>query len=222
MSERASRLVSSKIAPARFLVFIAVLIACAVAGLFVFGSACWRHVLLGAFDIAALAFLISSIALLRHGNARAMRRHAAENDANRMILLGLTVLVVGVIFVTIASLPQPSGGPSTAGIVVVIATLAAAWTFTNTVFAFHYAHIYYLAGEGGDRAGLDFPNAKEPDYWDFLYFSFTLGMTFQTSDVAVTGRHTRRIVLLHSVAAFAFNIGILAFVINTLGSATGA
>ena len=67
-------------------------------------------------------------------------------------------------------------------------------------------------------AGLDFPGTPEPNYWDFVYFSFTCGMAFATSDVAISDQHIRRIVTVHCLAAFAFNIGVLAFTINVLGS----
>ncbi len=98
-----------------------------------------------------------------------------------------------------------------------MSTLFLSWLFTNSVFALHYAHLYYLANEAGDRGGLAFPNTSEPSYWDFAYFSFTLGMTFQTSDVAITGSHMRKVVLTQSTAAFVFNIGVIAFTVNTIG-----
>ncbi|WP_430983547.1 DUF1345 domain-containing protein, partial [Escherichia coli] len=75
-------------------------------------------------------------------------------------------------------------------------------------------------GDGKDAGGLEIPNCAEPDYWDFLYFSFTLGMTFQTSDVEISSRHIRRVTLGHCLAAFVFNIGVLAFTINVLGSSS--
>lgn len=98
-----------------------------------------------------------------------------------------------------------------------IGTLMLAWLFTNTVYALHYAHIYYSSRDGGDQEGIDFPGGIAPDYLDFVYFSFTLGMTFQTSDAQITGRAIRRIATLHSFAAFVFNLGVVAFAINALG-----
>jgi uncharacterized membrane protein len=65
---------------------------------------------------------------------------------------------------------------------------------------------------------VDFPGPGEPDYWDFVYFAFTLGMTFQTSDVAITDRAIRRVVTAHCLAAFIVNLGVLAFTINVLGA----
>ena len=102
-------------------------------------------------------------------------------------------------------------------IALIVATLLLAWLFANMVFTLHYAHLYYLQARGKDRGGLEVPGAKEPGYWDFLYFSFTLGMTFQTSDVTISGAHMRRVVLGHCMAAFVFNMGILAFTVNAIG-----
>jgi len=86
------------------------------------------------------------------------------------------------------------------------------------IYALHYAHLYYLPAEDNeDSAGIEFPNCDDPDYWDFVYFSFTLGMTFQTSDVDITSRRVRRVVTGHCLAAFVFNLGVLAFTINSIG-----
>lgn len=169
---------------------------------------------LAGFDLAALAFIASLTRLFRHSKAREMRAHSAENDANRGVALILTVATCAAILVAVGL--ELSGGPSPLGKVGIVATLLIAWTFSNLVFALHYAHVYYIKGESGDRGGLQFPDEPEPDYWDFAYFAFTLGMTFQTSDVTVTRQDVRKIALLHSLAAFVFNLGILAFTINTL------
>jgi uncharacterized membrane protein len=83
----------------------------------------------------------------------------------------------------------------------------------NTLFALHYAHGYY--GDFDDKhKGLDFPGDEDPDYWDFAYFSFTIGMTFQVSDVQITTRYLRRIGLMHSAIAFFFNVFIIAISVN--------
>ena len=93
-------------------------------------------------------------------------------------------------------MPWPSWEQAaTASIVLIVATLALAWLFANMVFTLHYAHLYYLQKGGRDRGGIQVPGVKEPDYWDFLYFAFTLGMTFQTSDVTISDAHVRRVVL---------------------------
>jgi uncharacterized membrane protein len=115
------------------------------------------------------------------------------------------------------------GNPPPRMIALVIGTLVLTWLFTNTVFSLHYAHMYYMKDrtKGSDCRGVDFPGTPEPDYWDFVYFGFCLGMTFQTSDSNITAGRFRRVVTLHCLMAFVFSIGILAFSINVLGSAQG-
>ena len=206
--------IGKRIAPPRFALFallfvtgLAVLIPWAGAG---------RGTML-AFDIAATAFLVSLISLFRNGDVEHMRRAARDNDANRALLLAITATTMIAILTAVAG--ELKGRNDVDAIALVIATLVLAWFFTNMIYALHYAHLFYIAdGDGGeDAGGIDFPKCDEPDYWDFLYFSATLGMTFQTSDVSITSRRIRRVVLGHSLAAFVFNLGIVAFTINVLG-----
>lgn len=177
----------------------------------------WHEAAMAGFDIAALAFLLSMIGLLDAAPAT-MRHSARVNDANRGLMLLLTAIVLLVVLVAVGVAVRQRGGPGAMVIALLLATLALAWLFSNLVYAMHYAHIFYRPGRsGGDGGGLDFPGAREPDYWDFLYFAFTLGMTFQTSDVAVKSRAMRKVVLAHCLAAFVFNLGVIAFTINVLG-----
>ncbi|WP_088182421.1 DUF1345 domain-containing protein [Sphingobium sp. Z007] len=182
----------------------------------------WHQAVMAGFDIAAIAFMISVVPLI-DADAASMRRKAAANDANRELMLLLTAIVSLVILVAVGVAISQHGGPHGAMIALLLATLLIAWLFSNLVYAMHYAHIFYLPDKSGkdragkDRGGLDFPDEDEPGYWDFLYFAFTLGMTFQTSDVSVTATAMRRTVLFQCLAAFLFNLGILAFTINVLG-----
>lgn len=178
----------------------------------------WQIVLMCGFDIAALAFLATLPSLFRHDERR-MRDHARANDANRRVMLLITGVVMLAILVAVATELHQRHQPSPSMLVLVLATLCIAWLFSNIIYALHYAFLFYSATEdGSDRRGIRFPDTiSVPDYWDFAYFSFTLGMTFQTSDVDVTSPAVRKVVLLHSMAAFVFNLGILAFTINVLG-----
>lgn len=177
----------------------------------------WHMAAMAGFDLAALAFLVSVWPLL--GVAPdTMRRNAAANDANRGVMLLLTAIVTAVVLVAVGVEVKQHGQLANGEIALVLCTLALSWLFSNTVYAMHYAHIFYLAdARGKDSGGLDFPQTQEPGYWDFLYFAFTLGMTFQTSDVAVSSTAIRQTVLFHSLAAFIFNLGVIAFTINILG-----
>src|SRR5208282_440509 len=112
--------------------------------------------------------------------------------------------------------------PAQAGVHVMLAalTILLSWFFMNTMFALHYAHGYYGDADPSSdyraTGGLVFPGHPEPDYWDFLYFSFVIGMTFQVSDVQIEDHGLRRVALAHGVLAFFFNVVILALVINLL------
>ncbi|WP_454886128.1 DUF1345 domain-containing protein [Sphingomonas oryzagri] len=207
-----------RIAPPRFITFVLLLIA----GLPILQPAFgWRQGTMASFDIAAAVFLISLWPLLRTPHAREMRVHAERNDANRAMLLAITGAVMLVVLVAVGSELIEKGSPKAPQVALIIATLLLSWLFTNIVYALHYAHMFYSqeAGDDGceDTGGLDFPSTKEPNYWDFVYFSLTLGMTFQTSDVEMTTTPVRIVATFHCFAAFIFNLGVLAFTINTLG-----
>lgn len=203
----------AKIFPWRYAMFLALLASIAP----LLSILPWHEAVMAGFDVAAAAFLASVWPLIG-SDARAMRRKAAENDVNRELMLLLTGIVCIVILVAVGVAVMQHGGATRGAIALVLATLALAWLFSNTVYAMHYAHIFYLADDAGkDCGGLDFPETDEPGYWDFLYFAFTLGMTFQTSDVAIKSTGIRKTVLLHCLAAFVFNLGVIAFTINVLG-----
>ncbi len=206
----AKQTLGQRIAPARFLAFILIF---AIGFAASFATLGWTRALMTGFDIAAAFFLLAITPVLRERGAATMRRHAAENDANRAVLLVITgVTMLAILTAVFSELGLHDGGGPPKGLIV--GTLALAWLFSNTVYALHYAHVFYVEGSNG---GLKFSGTNDPDYSDFIYFAFTLGMTFQTSDTSVETRHMRQIVTVHSMAAFVFNIGVLAFTINVLG-----
>ncbi len=209
----------SRIAPARFVLFLGVM-AAVFAIMFTVRSAGWAEALVWGFDLAAVVFILSLWPLSRDHTADDMRRHSAANDANRAMVLVITAVVLLTVMAAIASELGAAEQGDIAAMVKLVLTLAMAWFFTNLVFMLHYAHNYYRSAQDrpGDRGGFLFPETPEPDYWDFCYFSFTMGMTFQTSDVIVTRGYVRRVVMLQCLLAFAFNIGVIAFIINTLGA----
>ena len=202
-----------RIAPLRFLSFAVGAIAASALLWPVLGAA---EASMAGFDLAALGFLLSCIPLLDDRPIE-MRSRAIANDANRPLLLVVTAAVIGVVLVSVSTELAGQAAPDRASTLLIIATLALAWLFSNAVYALHYAHLYYSPIDGTDRGGIDVPDTDEPTYWDFVYFAFTLGMTFQTSDVTVRSTAIRRVVIAHCLAAFVFNIGVLAFSINILG-----
>jgi uncharacterized membrane protein len=214
--------IGSRIAPPRFLLFVAVM-AGTVAWTVLLDHAHWINALVRGFNLAAIVFTISLWPLSRDHTAAQMRLHSAQNNANRALVLLITVVVMLAILAAIASdLPSARHGDSWA-VIKLVFTLAMAWSFTNLVFMLHYAHVYYspppdrLGPDGAaHHGGFDFPGTPEPDYWDFLYFSFTAGMSFAASDVNVTTGRVRRVLVVQCLLSFVFNIGVIAFTINAL------
>ena len=220
MSRAAEALkLGNRIAPPRFLLFLVLLPLALFAYRAALDTAEWLDPLAMAFDFAAAMFLLSLLPLLRDSEAVDIRKHAAANDANRVALLVITTLLTFAVMAAITGELKGAQGGDRVAMAKLIGTLLLIWLFANTVYALHYAHLYYASDEktGKDAAGLDFPGTKTPDYRDFAYFAGTLGMTFQTSDVSITAPRIRHVALLHSFAAFVFNIGVIAFTINTLG-----
>jgi uncharacterized membrane protein len=218
MAEKGKSSIGHRVAPPRFILFV-VALGAATTALILSGLVDTRQAVMIGFDSAAVLFLVACIPLFASHDAQTMRAHAEANDANRTLLLVVTGVVMAAILVAVAS-EVIGGGPEPAQKILVIGTLVLAWLFSNTVYALHYAHLCY-SPEGerrGGREGLLFPGTGEPDYADFAYFAFTLGMTFQTSDVSITSRRIRAAVTVHCFAAFVFNLGVLAFTINVLGS----
>ena len=211
------RTIGNMIAPPRFLAFLAALIIA-----FPLASHALHRWALGAmtaFDVAASLFLISCIPLLGTREARTIREHAVANDANRRVLLIVSAIVIAALFTAIAA-EAVGHNPQPLTKALIIGTLALAWLFSNMVYAMHYAHLAYMS-PSPDCDGFEFPGTRQPVYWDFVYFSFTCGMAFATSDVQITKERIRKVVTFHCLAAFGFNIGVLAFSINLLASGAG-
>ena len=205
---------SNQIVPWRFALFFGLLaIGLVVAPLWVELS----QGLLIAFDVAALAFLVSHLPTFAY-DAKMMRAVAAANDANRVVLLIVSfILSIVILAAIVGQLSQGQLTPLDKALVAV--SLILVWIFGNAVYTLHYAHLFYTAADGGkDRAGLEFPKTREPLMADFVYFAFTLGVALQTGDVIITSPHIRKVVTAHCVAGFFFNLGVLALTINILGS----
>lgn len=197
----------------RFLAFLAVQVA-ATGGLALpFGL---TPALVGGFDAAALVFLVSTVPLWAETVGQASRHRAARDDGGRGFLLLIAVVTPLVVLAALVLLIQSRDHLVWPDLALMVATLALAWSFVNMVYAFHYDHLFHDQTDGADTGGLDFPGTKDPVFADFCYFSFTLGMTCQTSDVVVKTTGLRRVVLVHGILSYVFNLGVLAMVINLL------
>ena len=178
----------------------------------------WERGMLTGFDFAALVFLARTASAFRR-SVKELRDIAEKNDANRGLVLALSFVLTLVILAAMISLMARHEKLDAIDKSLIASSLVIVWVFANTVYTLHYAHLFYSQDDGGkDSAGLDFPGTKEPQFADFVYFAFTLGVAVQTSDVAITSPHIRKVVTAHCVAGFFFNLGVLALTINVLGS----
>lgn len=176
------------------------------------------------WNAGVFAFLTLAWVMIDSTNPQKMRRNSQRLDENRWTILFLVVgsacaslLAITFMLKGNKSIPE---WQLTLHITLSILTIVFSWLLVHTMFALHYAHLYYHDDrESSSRQqaeGLDFPSEKQPDYWDFLYFSFVIGMTCQVSDVQIASRSMRRLALLHGVLTFFFNTVILALSINII------
>lgn len=172
--------------------------------------------LLIAWDISiALYVTLAFILFVSCDNAR-IRRLAAIQDDGRFLILTLTAVAA---FASIAAIVIELGikPQHTPQLVLAVVTIVLSWSAIHTTFALHYAHEFY---RGHGAGGLAFPgDEKAPDYWDFVYFSFVIGMTAQVSDIGITDRIIRRTAVAHGVISFIFNTALLALMVNIAASA---
>ena len=193
--------------------------------LLVVGTVSARMRFIAAWDLGTTVAMVAIFVGLRESTAAAMKRNAIRQDAGKWAVLVATLLAAVASLVVIATeipvFKASAGLERTGGVLLVICTVVLSWAFIQTVFAVHYAHDYYFdvdvstaprAMPPGQR--LIFPRTEWPTYSDFLYFSFTIGMTFQVSDVQIADAAMRRVVLMHGVVAFFYTTGILALAIN--------
>ena len=172
-----------------------------------------------AFAGSALAATWVTIIAAEHTH---IRQKARTQDLSRKLIFVFTVLAAcASLFAVIFLL---SSVKLTTHLLVhaslAVFAIISGWSLMHTVFALRYAHTYY--GDSDDPnehvGGLEFPNDDKPDYLDFAYFSFVIGMTSQVSDVGISSKPLRRLALLHGMLSFAFNTVILALTINAVAS----
>lgn len=177
--------------------------------------------ILACYDAGAIALLIWHWGLIRRTNVEGTKRRAAAEDPGRDAVFVLILIAVGFGFA--AAFAVLGRGPldrvaSHVAVLYVLGfgTVVLGWLQIHTEFCLRYAHLYYRDSDRDKESdrGLTFPGGEEPNYMDFAYFSFVVGMTFQVSDVQVTAKIIRRAVLGHGLVSFAYNTAILALVVN--------
>lgn len=197
----------------------------AAIGLAVFAACPWHwriatRVLIG-WDTAVALYLILAMHMMSIADINLIRRRARRQDEGRFAILTLTAAAALASLGAIVALLGMAGAADRQPIQLLlgVATILLSWAFTHVMFALHYAYEFYEQ-DGGKGGGLTFPGEqRDPDYWDFVYFSFVIGMTNQVSDVAITSRRIRRTVSAHAITSFFFNVALLALTVNIAASA---
>ena len=170
------------------------------------------------WDIFIAVYLLLVFTMAVRSGLTHIKRNAVLQDDGRFLILMVAALGA---FASIAAIVFELGAShhSTRQLALATVTVALSWAAVHTVFALHYAHEYYRGGKPG---GLQFPSGDEhekPDYWDFVYFSFVIGMTAQVSDVGITNRTIRRTATAHGIASFVYNTALVALMVNIAASA---
>lgn len=178
--------------------------------------------LLLAGDALFAVYVVAMAVLATRSTADELRRRAAFEDEGILLIviiaLSAIALSIGSIFTSLGK----DEATSHLGLALAVISVPLGWLTLHTILAFHYAFLYYAAKSAGgsreDAGGLEFPETAEPTGWDFLYYSFVIGMTAQVSDVQVATTAMRRLTLAHSVVSFFYNTVILALAVNVAAS----
>jgi uncharacterized membrane protein len=187
-------------------------------------SISWHTRAVVSWNLGALVYLCLAWWLIARSDAKMTRDHALGQDQSGYVIflfvVGAACASIVAIGFVVSTIKELAFWSRAWHLTLTIGALILSWLLIHTVFAFHYARRYYaiLRRERTTPLELRFPGNREPDYLDFAYYSFVIGMTSQVSDVAVTSRQMRRLTLIHGVLAFVFNIAVLALSINIIGS----
>jgi uncharacterized membrane protein len=172
--------------------------------------------LLLAWDTAALLYLVLAWTMMGRSSEADLHRRASDEDEGAVAVLVLTtvttVVSLGAIAAELAGIHTATAGNQALRVGLTLTTILCSWFFLHTMFALHYAHQDY--DDEKCIWALRFPDDARPDYWDFVYFSFTIGAAAQTSDVSIAARPVRRVVLAHTILSFLFNTTVLALAVN--------
>ncbi|GAA2389121.1 hypothetical protein Cme02nite_71230 [Catellatospora methionotrophica] len=178
----------------------------------------WELAAIGGWNVMALTFLLATWPMIIKASSSTTRKLAVREDESRgsatLLLLAASVASLTGVFVALRLAGLTSG--SSRGVFVAVAgsTVIMSWVVVNTVFTLRYAHLYFRTQGGAIQFGSD--QSDQPDYRDFAYVAFTIGMTYQVSDTTLRDRRVRRTVLVHALVAYLFGVVIVAGAINLI------
>lgn len=177
--------------------------------------------LVAAWDAFSFTNLVLAWGIIASAEVKHIRRIVAREDPGRRLVFALVLLaasssLLAVVYL-LSSVRTTSGDMRSLHVGLAIAGVVLSWLLVHTLFTLRYAHIFYGDGISQKEGGLQFPGEeKEPNYFDFAYFSFVVGMTAQTADVSISSQKLRRLALLHGLLSFGFNTIVVALSISGL------
>jgi uncharacterized membrane protein len=181
----------------------------------------WTVRLLACWDVLVWSYLALMVWMMTQADHHDIKRAACRQDEKGPVILAVLSLAVLVSLAAIvsqlATIKQVADGELALRYALAVLTLIGSWFMVGIMFCSHYAHLYYI--EDSDDKPLGFPDSDVlPNYWDFLYFSFTISVAAQTSDVTIRTRRLRKVALGQSVLCFFYNLAILGLSINIAAS----
>lgn len=174
-----------------------------------------------AWDLGVLFYLALAFWMIAHASALETHQQSPlQDDGGAAILLGTIVAAMASVGAVFSWLESATRAETFApvGLAFLFVTILLSWAFIHTMFALHYAREFY-ATNGGKGGGLIFPHCPKPDYWDFVYLAFSIGTSFEVSDVAITSKRIRRTVMVHGIVSFFFNVTLIALSVGIAGDA---
>jgi uncharacterized membrane protein len=183
----------------------------------------WQLAALGGWNTTALAFLSTVAPIVLKADGARTKHLAVREDVNRdvarLLLLAASLASLVAVGFALGLARSANGGERVLLVTMAAVTIVVSWTVVNTLFTLRYAHLYYRA----PADGVDFGSAanEPPDYRDFAYLAFTIGMTYQVSDTALRDRRIRRAVLVHALLSYIFGVVIVSAGVNTVAGLLG-
>ena len=168
----------------------------------------------------AFMYLLTTWIIIYTRPIREIKKDAKSDDGSKVFVFFMVLLssITSIVIVLLLMISKSTTDSEHGMFVFVsIAGILLSWFMVHTLYAFHYAHMYYDDApddNSKDAEGLGFPGDEDPDYVDFAYFAFVIGCTFQVSDVEISSRMIRRSVLWHGLISFGLNTFVVALTIN--------
>jgi len=184
------------------------------------------HVMIG-WDTFSICMIVMSWITFSIVNSKQIREQSKVQDSSRSFIFIIVLISTLASFLAVLLLiisKKAGHNDTTMSLIIAIAGMLFSWFLIHTIFTLRYAHIYYGDHEtkpNSHAGGLEFPGDSKPEYFDFAYFSFVLGMTFQVSDVQITSKRLRRLAMFHGLLSFGFNTIMIALTINLIAGYGG-